>query len=289
MMPKLDNDNSQQTFELSWDEENDTEIDLNNDNIPEQETKYQAEQNNELEEYEDADNNQYQEQYQDADNDQEQEKTPDEPNNQSPTPIIEYEIDEDEPIDDTPEQQPQNIPSDTIEFDELSIAEILLEARAKKQLTIRDVAERTNIQANIIKSLEKNGTVINLAPIYLKSRIKSLCQEYQIDHEPVLKKYIQGLSEEEQDNNFNTSGQYGIEETGFLFDKKKKLKLSMLISGVALLGVVIVVILGIAHTKIFNKKNSSNSANQKEQQIIDWNDFATPRQLPVEELEIPKN
>ena len=91
--------------------------------------------------------------------------------------------------------------------DDASIGSLLMSARQKASLTIKELSRRTNIREACIIALEEENRSTLPDPIYTKSYIKSLCNELSLDYPHALKLYSDLCGEE-----FDT--QYNIAQKG---------------------------------------------------------------------------
>ncbi len=93
--------------------------------------------------------------------------------------------------DDTPKAE---IPPDTIS--ELTVGQIMQEARGQVNRSVAQVAQRTRIPPSFLYNLEADHLDRLPALIYSKSHVRHLCQDYGLDPEPVLEKFLAAVGAE---------------------------------------------------------------------------------------------
>lgn len=93
--------------------------------------------------------------------------------------------------DDTPKAE---IPPDTLS--ELTVGQIMQEARGQVNRSVAQVSQRTRIPPSFLYNLEADHFDRLPALIYSKSHVRHLCQDYGLDPEPVLEKFLAAVGAE---------------------------------------------------------------------------------------------
>lgn len=93
--------------------------------------------------------------------------------------------------DDSPKAE---LPPDALS--ELTVGQIMQEARGQVNRSVAQVAQRTRIPPSFLYNIEADHLDRLPALIYSKSHVRHLCQDYGLDPEPVLEKFLAAVGAE---------------------------------------------------------------------------------------------
>ena len=181
------------------------------------------------------------------------------------------EIHQEEPV------QKKNSPTIYEMEDDSSIGSMLMSARQKASLTIKELSRRTNIREACIIALEEENRSTLPDPIYTKSYIKNLCNELNLDYPRALKLYSD-LCGEEFDTQYNIAqkgpDKYASKPANSAMQKWSALAMACIIFGLIATGFV---------AKYFYTPLPVFKAGEQ----VNLNDFHQPITVPIPRLNVP--
>ena len=161
--------------------------------------------------------------------------------------------------------------------DDASIGSMLMSARQKASLTIKELSRRTNIREACIIALEEENRSTLPDPIYTKSYIKNLCTELNLDYPRALKLYS-NLCGEEFDTQYNIAqrgpDKYASKPANSAVQKWSALAMACMIFGLIATGFV---------AKYFYTPLPVFKAGEQ----VNLNDFHQPITIPIPRLNVP--
>ncbi len=199
-----------------------------------------------------------------------------------------------------------------------SLGVTLLSARSDCGLTIAEVASRTRISADFIKTLETERYDELPSAVYTKSYIAKLCREYKIDPAPLIRSY-QTIARQIAPADGVSGGQFVVAgSAGGDASSKVEYRLkarpedgqgsgpihpTMILVGALLAGLALLVLTALAVQQFRFRQASQQPAETTrlaEQgateappatwpETIDLEPFIIPQQLPLKELPIPQD
>jgi len=182
--------------------------------------------------------------------------------------------------------------------------ETLLEARGATNLSIAQVGQRTRIAKDIIAAIEAEDLERMPRPLYTKSYLTKLAEEYGIDPAPLLSDYNQRAGSAEAGNAIGrvavptaSDGPgsrvcYELRGAPELNKKSGPAGVGRLIVGLALIGVLLLVVTAaVVHLLRRNGANGEEPGTPPPSvsSDVDLEEFIIPQQLPLEELPIPEH
>ncbi len=168
-----------------------------------------------------------------------------------------------------------------------SVGRKLRESRERLHLSVSEVAEATRIRNDYIIALEQHS--INetpLAPVYVKSYIKSLCRHYDIRSDTMLAEYTSALPQSKTSH----AGLEQIDEDPPATNGEERFSMAVKWSMVAIFALIAV--LTISFFIIDRNLDIATVPPESTLQPLQEKDlgrFMPPSELPLRKLEVPEN
>ena len=168
-----------------------------------------------------------------------------------------------------------------------SVGRKLREAREHLHLSISEVAEATRIRNDYIIALEQHTiNATPLAPVYVKSYIKSLCRHYDIRADALLSEYTSALPQSKT----SPGGLEQIDEKPPATNGEERFSTAVKWSMVAIF--VLIAVLTISFFVIDRNLDIATAPPESMLQPLQEKDlgrFMPPSEVPLRKLEVPEN
>lgn len=168
--------------------------------------------------------------------------------------------------------------------DKKSVGRTFLEARERLQLSISEVAEATRIRSDYIVALEQDAIACTpLAPVYVKSYIKSLCRHYDLRVDTLVDEYARTVPREQLAIRNVARG----DSSGPTPESEEHMSIALKWSMTALL--VLITVCTVAFFVVDRDIPPVHTEVTQAQplQEDDLNRFIAPSELPLTELPVP--
>lgn len=188
---------------------------------------------------------------------------------------------------------------------DLSLSEMMVDARGAANLTRRQTIQKTNVPAEFIESIEAGAWADISDDFYARVYVNRLCEAYQIDPGPVLERLEEKLDEhadEDGGSGFGvavgegTDGKgpqvYHLPRTGMESEDEGGVPLARWIISLSLAALILLVAggLGIQWWRGGDRKASPDEVEAADQtHVLDLEQFMPPQQLPLKELPVPRS
>lgn len=205
----------------------------------------------------------------------------------------------DTPSDDTPKAE---LPPDALS--ELTVGQIMQEARGQVNRSIAQVAQRTRIPPSFLYNLEADHLDRLPALIYSKSHVRHLCGDYGLDPEPVLGKFLAAVgaeppkrksrsmtirSDADDENSrvaYHLPPDEDVTENTGRFGNIPVRVIGAGLGALALLLVLVMVVQALRSGET-DEEASSTSATTTAPADLDYERFVVPQVLPIKQLPMP--
>ncbi len=189
---------------------------------------------------------------------------------------------------------------------DMSVGQVLQEARGAANVTIAQVAQETKIRKQLIETIENDQLDALPSPFYARSYITKLCREYGIDDAPVLEQYTKttghappgqaaSLVVTAEQTEAATKVKWGLEPSkdggGWAWTRLLRTRY--------IVGAIIVMLALLIAAAVFRQRARTRAAQQSvqpppatdgtEARDIGLDEFIITRPLPLKELPVPKN
>ena len=168
--------------------------------------------------------------------------------------------------------------------DKKSVGRTFLEARERLQLSISEVAEATRIRSDYIVALEQDAIACTpLAPVYVKSYIKSLCRHYDLRVDTLVDEYARTVPREQ----LAIRNVARADSSGPAPEPEEHMSIALKWSMTALL--VLITVCTVAFFVVDRDIPPVHTEVTQAQplQEDDLNRFIAPSELPLTELPVP--
>ena len=187
----------------------------------------------------------------------------------------------------------------------MSLGQTLAEARGAQNMTLAQVAQKTRIPKDMIEHLETDQFELLPPPIYMRSHISHLCDEYEIDSKEILREYEQlvaldtdvdengGMVVTSEPAESGSKVQYRIAGGATLPNSKGSGRVTRLLVGatIALLIVLVVTAFGVQQWRNHQRQSVGPEGvpgAENTAPLIDLEQFVIPQQLQLKELPVPE-
>ncbi len=168
-----------------------------------------------------------------------------------------------------------------------SVGRKLREARERLHLSVSEVAEATRIRNDYIIALEQHTiNATPLAPVYVKSYIKSLCRHYDIRADALLSDYTSALPP----GKTSQAGLEQIDEEPPATSGEERFSMAVKWSMVAIFALIAVLTISFFVTdRNFDVATVPPKSTLQPLQEKDLGRFMPPSEVPLRKLEVPEN
>lgn len=181
---------------------------------------------------------------------------------------------------------------------DLTVGQIMQEARRQVNLTIAQIAQRTRIPPSFLYSIEADQLDRLPALIYSKSHVRQLCRDYGLDPEAVLEKFLAAVdSAPPKRKTWNMKIRAGGDDDSSrvayhlppdeeIEGVSRQLNWPVLISGAALALLALIVIIAVVAQLRGGGEEAPEPATAPGA-TIDYEEFVLPEVLPLKQMPMP--